>query len=297
MSLPALMAIGAGIGLGVLLMVASLRRRPLTLVEALQRTDTHRLASTNAASLGRGGQFLLSAGQAIGLERLVTDTARRDLRALDLSSDVFIARSFKTAVELGALVPVLTAIATVAAVRPPLEIPAVVTVLLFVAGGLLPAAELHRDAEKRRRSHRHALGAYLDLVSVNIAAGKGVEGALETAASAGQGPLFTEIRQALYQAKVAGETPWAGLDRLGDDIGIQELRELAATVTLAGDVGARVRESLAAKAKTLRTRGLAQIEEAANSANERMALPVVVLVVSFIALIGFPAVYRVIHGL
>jgi tight adherence protein C len=94
-----------------------------------------------------------------------------------------------------------------------------------------------------------------------------------------------------------GESPWAGLDRLGADIGVQELRELAASVGLAGDSGARVRASLAAKARTLRVRGLGEIEEAAQAANERMSLPVILLVVSFIVFIGFPATYRVVTGL
>ena len=49
--------------------------------------------------------------------------------------------------------------------------------------------------------------------------------------------------------------------------------------------------------RTLRSRGLAEIEEAANSANERMSLPVVLLVVAFIVFIGYPAVFRIIHGL
>jgi hypothetical protein len=105
------------------------------------------------------------------------------------------------------------------------------------------------------------------------------------------------MRQALYRAKITGQTPWAGLDRLGTEIGIDELRELAATVSLAGGVGAKVRESLAAKAATLRRRGLADIESAANAANERMAMPVVLLVVGLIVFIGSPAIARILHGL
>jgi len=94
-----------------------------------------------------------------------------------------------------------------------------------------------------------------------------------------------------------GDSPWTGLDRLGQDLGIEELRELAASVGLAGDSGARVRMSLAAKARTLRVRGLGEIEEAAQAANERMSLPVILLVVSFIVFIAFPATYRVVTGL
>ena len=52
-----------------------------------------------------------------------------------------------------------------------------------------------------------------------------------------------------------------------------------------------------AKAATLRRRGLADVESAANAANERMAMPVVLLVVGLIVFIGYPAIARILHGL
>jgi hypothetical protein len=75
-------------------------------------------------------------------------------------------------------------------------------VTLAVGGALLPTMVVHGDAERRRRSFKHALGAYLDLVSINLAAGRGVETALDRAARSGQGWMFAGIRQALYRAKV-----------------------------------------------------------------------------------------------
>jgi hypothetical protein len=73
-------------------------------------------------------------------------------------------------------------------------------------GGLgvvvLPNVVLRSEAKRRRRDFNHALGAFLDLVAVNLAAGRGVEGALDTAAGAGQGWAFAEIRRALYRAKI-----------------------------------------------------------------------------------------------
>jgi Flp pilus assembly protein TadB len=296
MSLPVVMLAGAGVGIGLLILAASLRRPLPSLGEAMARVTAARIPSQHAARTTRRG-LAVALGHAVGLDRLLTDTVRRDLRALDRSSDDQVARSLLTALELGAVPPVLSALLAVEHIGIGVALPAGVTVAFALGGALLPTATLHAEAERRRRSFKHALGAYFNLVGVNVAAGKGVEGALETAAAGGQGPAFAEIREALYRAKIAGDTPWAGLDRLGEDLGIAELRELAATVSLAGDVGAKVRDSLAAKAATLRSRGLAEIEEAANAANERMSLPVVLLVVAFIVFIGYPAVFRIIHGL
>jgi len=94
-----------------------------------------------------------------------------------------------------------------------------------------------------------------------------------------------------------GEPPWAGLDRLGSELQINELRELAASVALAGDEGARVRGSIAAKARSIRIRGLADAESVAQAASERMSLPIVLLMVGFVIFLGYPAVNQVLTGL
>jgi hypothetical protein len=62
-------------------------------------------------------------------------------------------------------------------------------------------------------------------------------------------------------------------DRLAEELAIPDLREPAASVTLAGDSSAKVKTSLAAKAQALRTKSLANVEEAAQAASERMSLP------------------------
>jgi len=80
------------------------------------------------------------------------------------------------------------------------------------------------------------------------------------------------------------------------ELGVPELRELAASVALAGEEGAVVGASVAAKATALRTRALAEAEAAAESASERMALPTVMLLVGFVIFIGYPAVAAVLSG-
>ena len=84
---------------------------------------------------------------------------------------------------------------------------------------------------------------------------------------------------------------------LGSELGISELTELAASVTLAGTEGAKVRASLTAKAAALRTRQLTDAEATAQAATERMSLPVVLLFGGFLLLIGFPAVAHVLTGI
>ena len=118
-----------------------------------------------------------------------------------------------------------------------------------------------------------------------------------SAPTSGQGWAFGELRHALAEARLLGEAPWAGLDRLGTELDISELNELAASVGLAGDEGARVRRSIAAKARTIRIRGLADAESVAHAASERMSLPIVLLMVGFVIFLGYPAVNQVLTGL
>jgi Flp pilus assembly protein TadB len=153
------------------------------------------------------------------------------------------------------------------------------------------------EAAERRRSFRHALGCFLDLVAVRLAGGAGVDSALAGSAVAGDGWAFAELRQALTDARLRGEPSWIGLAHLGEELGISELQELAASAGLAGDEGARVRVSITAKARAIRMRGLADAESAAQSASERMSLPVVLLMTGFIVFLGYPAVAAVLTGL
>src|SRR5207302_10921912 len=131
----------------------------------------------------------------------------------------------------------------------------------------VPDLTLHTQAEERRRSFRYALGSFFDLVVIGLAGGGGVESALYDAAQIGDGWDYGQIQRALASSRLTRETPWAALGRVGRELGVAELEELAASVGLAGTEGARVRESLAAKAASLRSHELSQAEAEAQSAS------------------------------
>ena len=88
---------------------------------------------------------------------------------------------------------------------------------------------------------------------------------------------------------VRGDTPWVALERLGVELGATDLTELANTIALAGEEGAAVRATVAAKARTIRERMSADSEVAAADLTERMSLPSVLLVFGFLLFICFPA--------
>src|SRR5690606_22733997 len=113
----------------------------------------------------------------------------------------------------------------------------------------LPDLQVRRDAAARRRDFRHAVGAFLDLVAMNLAGGRGVPEALMMAVSVGDDGnwAMARIREALDNARIVGITPWQALGRLGDEIDVDELRDLSAALGLVADDGAKVRASLSAR--------------------------------------------------
>lgn len=172
---------------------------------------------------------------------------------------------------------------------------------LGAAGGLVgffaPMANLRAQATERRRSFRYAFSAFLDLTGVALSSGAAVEEALVTSARSGSGFAFDEIRQALDGARRSGASPWAALERLGRELGVSEVRELAATLSLAGTEGARARDSLLAKAATLRRQRLAEVEAEANRRIERARIPLALQFFGFAVLVMAPALFRVANGL
>lgn len=178
-----------------------------------------------------------------------------------------------------------------------ITMPVAGSLVLGVAFFFAPDFTVRREAQDRRDAFKHSLGSFLDLVVISLAGGAGVESALRDSAAIGQGWAYVQLRNALEVTALTGETPWAALARLGDELGIPELGELSASVSLAGTEGARIRESLAVKASSLRDHAMSDAEAEAQASTERMALPVVLLFLGFLILIGFPALDAVLTGL
>ena len=160
----------------------------------------------------------------------------------------------------------------------------------------LPAMRVRKDARTRRRRFRTSLSAYLDLVAIMLSGGAGIETALHAAARVGDGPTFDAVSEALELARTTRRSPWDALAETGQRFGVEELPELAATVQLGGEHGARMTASLIAKASSMRSREFADVEARANEATERMGLPMVLLFVGFLVLLGYPAMHLITSG-
>lgn len=290
------LVLGVAFGLGVFAAYLGLRPARADLEAVLIRLDAppvaHRAGSaTRAERLGRRA--------AAALDDLGVDHAHLepDLRLVGRSIDELCAQRLAGgAVGLGvALAP--GSLAWAGGLGLPTGAWLAMGVLGAVVGFTAPVAGLRAEAARRRRSFRYAFSAFLDLTAVALSSGAAVEEALVTSARAGTGVAFDEIRQALDGARRSGASPWAALGRLGAELDVAELRELAAALALAGTEGARARESLLAKASTLRRQRLAEAEAEANRRGERARIPLALQFFAFSVLIMAPALFRVASGL
>ena len=298
-----ILALGLGAGTGLWLLVVGLfPPRPALAVQLAvlhQRpqpppADPEAPADPAAgwvAALGRPAVRLLAR------TGLPTAGVRRDLDAIGRPVQAPLAEQATPAVVGLARPVVFAALLALAGVDLGWASPALAGVGLAGAGLVVPIWTLRSAATEHRAGYRHALSAYLDLVTVALAGGAGIEEAMTDAAAVGAGAAFVELRQALTDARLTRTPPWRALGALGERVGVPELVELAAAIELAGSEGARVRTSLKARAAALRGKRLADTEAGAAAATERMSLPVVLLFAGFLLFIGFPAVSVVLAGL
>jgi tight adherence protein C len=194
------------------------------------------------------------------------------------------------------LVPLLALLAGMAGVHIPIVIPIWFALIVAVIFFFLPDVELKQKANERRRDFRHAVGAFLDLVAMNLAGGRGVPEALMAAGEIGNGWAMWRIRDALSNARITGTTPWQALGALGEAVGVDELRDLSAALSLVAEDGAKVRESLTARAATLRRREISDLEGKAGERSQAMLIAQMLLCVGFLVFILYPAASAVLSA-
>lgn len=295
------MAMAAGVGFGLFLFLHGFRRRPQDLSQTVEALRTPaRASATSLVRLPDDGLSPVARYLARPGLRLLESFGMADsglleerLRILDRSLERHAYEKMLGGLA-GLLLPLFLATFLVAnGITVPPVLMLVVILLLMAAGFFYPDLPLSEKVADRQRAFRHSLSSYLDLVSIILAGGGGTESALTGAAQAGDGWVFIEIRSALRRGELTGRSPWEMFEELGIHYGIDELRELAASVALAGGHGARVRQSLVAKSEALRAQQTAEIETMAESNTEKMIIPVSIMVLGLMVFIGRGAVHAI----
>jgi tight adherence protein C len=295
--------VALGSALGLIGMVVALRPPSPTLRTALADLERSPRTSTADGGAGRratglridkvlsGRLTVVASDQEFIRSKLGPLLAMAGTSMQELCGEVVLGAT------VGAVLPGLFwLVVTTGGVHLPFVVPLWLGLMLGCMGGALPVLVLQAQAKQARRSARRIVGSFLNLVVLCLAGGMGIEGALHASARIGEDGVSDRILKALVLAQDSGGPPWDALNRLGRELGVTELTELAAAVGLAGAEGARIRQTLTAKASSIRRHDLAEAEAEANTVTEKLFLPGVFLLLGFLVFIAYPAVARISAG-
>lgn len=196
-----------------------------------------------------------------------------------------------TAALVGLVVPslLLATLQSVGLVGLGWYLPVIGAIAFAVLGPFIVHTTLVDTAQKTRADFRYQTSAYLDVVTMLLAGNTGYEGALEQAAHAGDGRLFLELRRRMRESGARGSSLTDALNRAGQELGLDELQQIAATAALSAAEGAPVARTLAAKCATLRAALSTEQESEARLRTSRLTTPIVGMALIFMALVMYPA--------
>lgn len=284
---------GLGVGVGLATLLWGLFPPPLTLRAALARlSGEHTPDPVSALGHGATGARRLAGrlveGNVTKIPRLA-EIVVPDLAITGTQAETFALKVVGYGTALALLGPALWAALGAIGVHLSFEVPALGVLVFGAAGVVSPFVDLHKAAERRRRHFCHSLATYASLVSMAMAGSMGWSGALEVAAGVSSSDwAMTEIAQSLLWAQAYRKQPYEGLETLARRFSVPELADLARAMAGAGD-GARIRASLDAKAKALRQKETAALEDAAQAVTQKMLLPGVLLMAGYGVLVFYPA--------
>lgn len=275
---------GLGVALGLLIVLARLRARAVTLDERLTPYLRPRDAtSTLLREVSRTSAVVRLLGlhdAGARLERFGSprEEVRRRLDRAGSAESVDHFRARQVVWTVAGLATGLGLALLLSATRGAAVIPLVV--LVVVAGGCgYVACDQVLTTQVRRREERllAELPTIAELLALAVAAGESPPAALERVASTARGELAGEIRRMVAEVR-AGAPVTAALTALADRSGLPPLSRFAEGVVVALERGTPLAEVLRAQADDVREAGRRSLLEAGGRKEILMMVPVVFLV-------------------
>jgi tight adherence protein C len=275
---------GALVGLGILVIVRAIRPAVPALGPALRQfraptTDDRRATVHVRGPLGMLANRLRIPASELALvgyspERYLTEKLVFPLIGL-LFPPVFSLVLALSGLHLGVIVPAAVGL--------------VFAVVFFL---LVDVSVRQKAAEAREEFSRH-VAVYLNLVALEMAASRGPSEALEAAAARG-GWVCERIRESLRVSRLRLEPPWEGLKDVAAQIGVPDLADVGDIMTLAGDEGAQVYDTLRSRAKSLNSALLAKDKARAKTATTVLYMPTSLMVLVLFIAGAYPFLYRLV---
>ena len=177
--------------------------------------------------------------------------------------------------------------------------PSLLPAVLALAGGLigfvLPDLALRRRDRAVTEDAGEALLTFFDLVTLERLANRSGTQALRAAAAVSDVTVFSAIAEALERARLEQRAPYAELQRLGGELDLPALVDIADVMRL-DESGAALSGALRARVKELRDAHLTRMKLHANELSERMGILMVVPTLLFGLLFLVPPLLRLAGG-
>lgn len=158
---------------------------------------------------------------------------------------------------------------------------------IMLAGFLLPDFYIKKRAQARQEAVRQALPDVLDLLTVSIEAGLGLDGAILKVVEKMKGVLPGEFKQVLQEVKV-GKPRREALKDMAFRLDVDDLSTFIGAVLMAEQMGVQLANVMRLQAQEIRSKRRQQAEEQAMKAPVKMLIPLVFFI--------FPAIFVVLLG-
>jgi tight adherence protein C len=132
-----------------------------------------------------------------------------------------------------------------------------------------------------------ALPDALDMMSICVSAGVGLQGAMQTVCENWDNPLVDEFTRVLAEIRL-GRGAMESLESMGQRTRVKEMMSFATSLSMAQNMGISIAKVLPIQAEQMRIARRQKAEETARQASIKMLFPLVFLI--------FPAMFAVILG-
>ena len=220
----------------------------------------------------------------------IDDRVGRQLRLRGLSTDRFYTFKLMGAV-LGLLLPSLMGVLLLLVSGTSLLMPVLVGLVLGLVGFFVPDIVIGRGATTTSADATEALLTFVDLVTLERLANSSATQSLHSAAAVSDQAVFVAIRASLQRSRLEQRAPFAELKRLGDELELPALCDIADVMKL-DDSGASLSDALRARVKELRDAHLTEAKIQATTVSERMTFLMVIPSLIFGLLFLVPPLLR-----
>jgi hypothetical protein len=195
------------------------------------------------------------------------------------------------------VIPAAIAMTSLFGVKVPTGLLLVLALILGLAGAMVPFSTTRRAAEEKREHLREVIAMITGLVPLNLSGGAGIEDALTETLRISDDWGFALLRRPVGLAAMEGRSLWGAIDDKLRELGINAFRDIRATLELGGSQGARVAQTLSAKAASLRTDEVRRAEERRNRKSESMYLPGILILFGLLGMFMYPEMAHILKAL